>query len=396
MKRRFRGLLIRLFAVLMGILIPLLFIETGLRLAYGSLSPGLRIALRFVRITPFSDQRLSPLPIWMMDNYYQTIVKSDVQDSLQVGSINLQFWVNTYSWWGGRVGFRTPQPETGRVEAVALGDSHTFCFVEDRDCWVNLLSAQTGLHVANFGQPVTGSLSHERLYYDFVAKPELKLGQPKLVLWQFYGNDYNDDYGMAVLESTNKTAPPPTDSSVLPQSGVEKWLNENSATYAVLRALSLAGTTNLFVDPYRVQTDTLDIEFGRPYILQAFDMTQARNQEGEMLTHQAILRTRALVEQNGGKFVILIMPTKEEVYRTMTAPFLGEAALEALGVSRQRLNTFCQAQNLTCLDLTPALMEQAARGVQLFHRDDIHLNTEGNRVFADAVGRFLHARKMLP
>lgn len=80
---------------------------------------------------------------------------------------------------------------------MALGDSHTFCFTDAQDCWVDLLSARLGVPIANLGQPVTGSESHACRYFSFVANPDLGLRQPRLVLWQFFGNDYNDDYGLA-------------------------------------------------------------------------------------------------------------------------------------------------------------------------------------------------------
>jgi hypothetical protein len=400
MSRRSKRLTTRIIAVILGLIIPLLLIEIGIRVAYHSLTPGLQVALRFVRITPFTNERLAPLPLWQDDNDYQTVVRPGERGSLQVGSITLQFRISTYAWWGGRVGFRTPQPETGRVDAVAVGDSHTFCFVDDKDCWINILNASAGLNIANFGQPVTGSISHERLYYDFVAKPELKLGQPKLVLWQFYGNDYNDDYGLALMNHTNKTPPPAdllTDFQTPAPYSFDQWLSENSAIYTMFTALSRANSqqNTLFVDPYRVKVGASEMDFGRPYLSASFDMSQARNQEGEQLSHEAILRTRDIVEKNGGKFIILMMPTKEEVYRDLTEPKMGSAALDGLAAPRLRLMDFCKAQNLTCYDMTAVLVAKAKQNVLLFHYDDIHMNPEGNRVFADAVAALLKTEGVL-
>lgn len=385
-----KRLLSRFAIIISSVIFAVLLLEIVIRLSYGALPSALQIALRFVHQTPFTEARLAPLPLWQEDTTYQMVVKPEARNVEQVGSLSVRFRVNTYAWWNGHIGFRTPPPEDGDVKAVALGDSHTFCFTDEQDCWVNLLSARLGVPIANLGQPVTGSESHARRYYSFVANPALGLRQPRLVLWQFFGNDYNDDYGLAVLNGTAQTPPivaPPAPA----ESPLAAWLREYSAVFALLQALANADAPQmrLFVDPYRVTAGQVDISFGRPYLAEAFDMRQARNLEGESLSRAAILRTHDLVEANGGRFIVLLMPTKEEVYRHLTEPYLGAAYLDQLAAPRLRLLTFCAAERLTCLDLTPALSERAQQGQQLFFSDDIHLNALGNRAVAEIVADFL-------
>jgi len=394
---RIRGVVARLAAALLGLLFALLIVEVAVRLLFTSLPMNLQIALRDVRLSPFTDQRLETPPLWEADKDYQTIVRPGAVDSLQAGSHSVTFHVSSYAWWGGRVGFRSPQPTDGVVDAVALGDSFTFCFTEVNPCWVTLLRQSTGLNLLNLGQPVTGSVSHARLYYDFVAKPDLKLKQPRLVLWQFYGNDYNDDYGLAALGGTAKSPPAPAAQvRPLPQAALAVWLRENSAIYLILSTLVRGKDAGVdkFVDPYHVQRDKLDLWFGQSYIRDAFDMSQPRNVEGEGLTHDAILQTRDTVEKNGGKFVILMIPTKEEVYRPLTEPLMGKATVDAIAAPRLRLLDFCKEQKLTCFDLLPEL--QAHADEQLYYPNDQHLNVAGNQVAAGAIGDFLKAQGLLP
>ncbi len=385
-----KRLLSRLAIIILSVIFAILLLEVAIRLSYSALPSALQIALRFVHQTPFTEARLAPLPLWQEDMTYQMVVTPEARNVEQVGSLSVRFRVNTYAWWNGHIGFRTPPPEDGDVKAVALGDSHTFCFTDEQDCWVNLLSARLGVPIANLGQPVTGSESHARRYYSFVANPALGLRQPRLVLWQFFGNDYNDDYGLAVLNGTARTPP-----NVAPPAPAElplaAWLRQYSAVFALLQALARADDPQmtLFVDPYRVTAGRVDIAFGRPYLAEAFDMRQARNLEGEALSQAAILRTRNLVEANGGRFVVILMPTKEEVYRHLTEPYLGAAYLDQLAAPRLRLLTFCAAERLTCLDLTPALSARAQQDQQLFFGDDIHLNALGNRAVAEIVADFL-------
>ena len=385
-----KRLLSRVAIVLLSTVFAIFLLEIAVRLSYGALPSALQIALRFVHQTPFTEARLAPLPLWQEDRIYQTVVRPEARNVQQIGSSSARFRVNTYSWWGGHVGFRTPPPEDGEVKAVALGDSHTFCFTDEQDCWVNLLSARLGVPIANLGQPATGSESHARRYYSFVANPALGLRQPRLVLWQFFGNDYNDDYGLALLNGTARTPPsvaPPAPS----ESRLAAWLRQYSALFALLDALARADEPRmkLFVDPYRVTAGQVDISFGRPYLAEAFDMRQARNLEGEALSQAAILRTRDLVESNGGRFVVILMPTKEEVYRHLTEPYLGAVYLDQLAEPRLRLLAFCAAERLTCLDLTPALSARAQQGQQLFFGDDVHLNALGNRAVVEIVADFL-------
>ncbi|MCE7945962.1 MAG: hypothetical protein DYG88_00870 [Chloroflexi bacterium CFX4] len=385
-----RRALKRLPVAIFGILFAFLVLEIAIRLLYGALPNGLQIALRFVHLTPFTEVRLAPLPLWQEDATYQMIVAPDVRNVEQVGSLSVRFRVDSYAWWGGRVGFRTPPPENGAIAAAALGDSHTFCFTDADQCWVTLLSARMGVSIANLGQPVTGARSHARRYFDFVAKPELGLTQPKLVLWQFFGNDYNDDYGLALLDGTAQT-PPRVPTATPDDSPLAAWLRQYSATFALLEALGRANDpqNTLFVDPYRVIAGQIDIAFGRPYLREAFNMAEARNLEGEQLSQAAIKGTQQLVEANGGRFVVILVPTKEETYRHLTAPYLGDEYLEQLAAPRLRLLAFCAAENITCFDLTAGLTARALQGQQLFFRDDIHLNAEGNRALAELVGDFL-------
>src|SRR5260221_3078426 len=325
---RLRIIAVRVVTALFGLLLAWALVECVIRVAYGALPMNLQIALRNVHVTPFTDQQLAPPSLWQPDSDYLTIVRPGVIDSLQAGSPTVTFHVSSYAWWGGRVGFRSPQPQDGRVEAAAVGDSFTLCFTEVNNCWVSLVAQRTGLHIANLGQPVTGSTSHARIYFDFVAKPELGIKQPKLVLWQFYGNDYNDDYGLAQINGTAKTPPEPASTSrPLPQGAMAGWLRANSAVYVVVSGL-LRGKdpgVDQFVDPYHVSKGSLDLWFGQSYIRDSFDMSQPRNLEAETLSQQAITQTRDVVEKNGGQFVVVAMPAKEEGYPSQAEPLMGKA-----------------------------------------------------------------------
>jgi hypothetical protein len=361
-------LLARLLAVGFGIV---------LRLQYAALPPAYQLALSGVRITPFSDRTLGAKALWDDTSAYIPVTGPNVVETVQVASV--KFHMTTYGWWGGQIGFRSPPPQDNRVQATALGDSFTFCFTEVDDCWVSVLSNATGVPIANLGQPGTGSISHAQLYETFIARAELHLRQPKLVIWQFFGNDYNDDYGAGL--STNSTRPA--------QAPLVRWFKENSALYVIINTLQQAKDPAAlqFVDPYHVQAGSIDLYFGRTGIRDSFDMENPHNIEGEVLSQQAMVQTRDTVEKNGGQFMVIIIPPKEEVYRSLTEPVMGKAAVDSLDASRLRLLAFCQAHHMKCLDLLPELQKQADH--QLYYPADIHLNAAGNRVVAVAICDFL-------
>lgn len=385
---RLRGCLLRLFAAAFGLLLALLIVEIGVRLVYRALPQGLQIALQDVRITPFSDARLIPPPIWQTDNDYQTITRPGLSSELAFGSPDVSFHVSTYAWWGGRIGFRSPQPTDGHLDSVALGDSFTFCFTDAPSCWVDELASATGLSIGNLGQPVTGSQSHARIFKTFALPIK-----PPLVIWQFFGNDFNDDYGLAQLDGTARTPPESVQAPPQPTAPIAIWLREHSVIYALISALLRRNEgIDQFVDPYHVTGDGFDLWFGQSYVRKAFDMTNPRNMEGEGYSQQALLSTRDLVESYSGHLLIVLMPTKEEVYRARTAPVMGTPAIDAISTPRQHMLDFCAVSRLTCLDLLPTLQAQAEGGTQGYYPRDMHLNAQGNTAVSDAIKKFLESQ----
>jgi hypothetical protein len=83
------------------------------------------------------------------------------------------------------------------------------------------------------------------------------------------------------------------------------------------------------------------------------------------------------------------MPTKEQVYRDLSEPLLGEDRLALLDQPYQMMLDFCQQQGLTCIDLLPILQKYAAAGEQLYYTTDMHLNVRGNEVLAQELAAWL-------
>jgi lysophospholipase L1-like esterase len=373
----------RLLIALAASLLTVLALEIALRLLYSALPGNLPYVIRHVRLTPLAETRLVDLPntpdsardpfaAWLVqDSRYGRRVKPVRELPVQLSS-SVQFKLTTYAWSGTDVAFRTP-PEQ-RMEAIALGDSMTFCWTALEDCWVTLLSQELALPIANLGVPGTGSLSRARIYADFA-----QARAPKLVLWQFLLNDHFEDYRDAhALER--------------PSDDFGAWLDNHSAVYALVTRLiarvSRADPTPQTADLRLVTERGITLNVASEW-LKAWD--ESVYAEGRQLGLAAIRQTQTAVQQQGGTFVLIILPTAEEIYREIFEqhaagePSAGLARLEA---ARAELRAFCAQAQLVCFDAYDSLREQAYAQA-LIYPDDKHFNAAGNRLLAQAIAAFL-------
>jgi hypothetical protein len=362
-----------------------LLAEVLLRLFFFSLPPRLQLVLEHVHKTPFTESKLLPDPIWQSDREYLAISRP-VKNHEQFGSAEVRFTVTTETLWGSRAAFRTRQELVDRhVDGVAVGDSFTFCFVDEDDCWVQRLGQLTDRNIINLGITSTGSVSHQRVLASFGIP--LK---PPLVIWQWFGNDANEDYGLAVMNGVTQVK------STNPVSSVPEynWWDKNSAFYVLLKLY--LGSKNTFEaslqfhSPEYAEKGHVKLAFGQPYLWSAFDMEQPSNLDGWARSQDAFRAARDMVDSYGGTLLIILMPTKEQVYRDMSEPLLGAEKLALLDKPYQMMKDFCAQENLTCLDLLPIFQQYADEGEQLYFTTDMHLNKRGNEVLADTLAGWLN------
>ncbi len=384
-----RRLVSRVLIAFIVVLLTLLSLEIALRLLYGALPGNLPYAIRHVRLSPFTETRLVDLPntpesardpfaAWLTyDQRYGRRIKPVNDLPLQL-SKSVQFNLTTYTWPPSEIAFRAPPPDR-QLDAVALGDSMTFCWVPIEACWVTLLSQELALSIANLGVPGTGSLSRARVYDDFA-----QAFAPKLVLWQFLLNDHFEDYRDALER---------------PQEGLGAWLDNHSATYALLsrllerlsRADQMPQTTDLNIVTERGITLNLASEW-----LKGWDETVYM--QGQVLGLAAIRKTAAAVQQQGGTFVLIILPTAEELYREIFEQRVSgnpRSGLLRLDEARAEMRAFCAEAQLICYDAYEALRKHAYE-TALIYPDDKHFNTAGNRFLAQAVAAFLRTNALVP
>jgi len=385
-----RRILTALFTILVITVITLAVLELGLRLIAPQLGGQIGIVARYVTTGQPYAQAWTPAWRENRDHYYT--LRPNIQDELQYGSPTVSFRLTTHKLWDDGlppdegIGFRNP-PVDYRVDAVVIGDSFGFCFSELNDCWVTHLAEQSALNLVNLSQPVTGSLSHAKMLADFGAPLT-----PPLVIWQFFGNDFNDDYGLLQWRGDIDSLPDP-DAQPSEPDGFGVWLSQHSVTVALLELLitgQWSGTPEaerVFQSQYSVAVNTQGdvLQFGKLYERRALDMTRPANQFGRKQSERALREAQALVESWGGRLLVVMIPTREEVYAPLTAPLMGEAELNKIRSARESMHTLCESLTLQCLDPLNQLQAIAQNGVMLYYSDDMHLNAAGNRALAEII-----------
>ncbi|MEL7432433.1 MAG: hypothetical protein AAFN11_00640 [Chloroflexota bacterium] len=373
--------------ILINLLVVAVLLEILLRVFAPSLPGTVGITARYVTTGQPYQQEWTQA--WQQNPDHYWILRTDVNDALQYGSPTVSFRMSTVELWeGAGIGFRT-DPVDYFVDAVVVGDSFGMCFTERADCWVDQLATQTGLGIVNLSQPVTGTTSHYRILQDF-GVPLLADNAQPLVIWQFFGNDFNDDYGLAVFRGDIESQEEETSTDATNTRPI-------SALFAVGQTLftgNIVGVPDseaLFVKPHRAIINEDEVlRFGGTYELQALDMSREINQIGLDYSRIAFQEAQTIVDDMNGTLLVVIIPTREEVYRATTAPIMGEDNVDTLQSARDTMLSLCDEFALTCFDAYDALVTATQTSdTLLYYSDDMHLNAVGNAVLADALASYL-------
>ncbi len=361
--------------VLILLIALILIAEATLRATYQQLPAWMQDTLQNVRITPFTEWRLSTISLWQPNHEYGAVVQpglSDMPFNFPDGRVT----ITTARLADSQIGVRG-QALSAPIDGIALGGTDTFCMLDWGDCWLNLVSVEKHLTIADWGQPQTGSTAHLALLRKYGA-----LFKPRVVLWQWSVTDLQADYRLALAQGrTSKLEPPEAPTEGQRPAACNPILPEYSALYALIcaadrwpppnnTAKAQYGSVNmaLSTDLAPLAGDRPDIQFGYEQTIQALD---AANQLAHNDLHVPL--------------IVLVKPTKEEVYSNRASPPLSFTALDKLSQSRLRLLQTCQERGWLCVDLYPPLRDQANRGVQVYGSAMPTLNAAGNRVVAQAV-----------
>lgn len=295
------------------------------------------------------------------------VYKPGLEGRLARGDLDFSFRLD-------RKGFRNPEPWPERVGLVLLGDSMAFGYgASDGHDWPSLLRARLpSVGIVNLALIGTGPLQHAKIFELYGRA----LGAPAVVHVLFPGNDLADDTAFSRwLESDRQF------SYRKFRGQGDRWLDDS--------LLGWAQRTHLFwfaVDLVRTikQTargHTLVLEDGTRLRLvvprrEPIDPVELERTVG------AVEQIRSEVERLGGRFFVLLMPSKEEVYLSL-------AGIDAPSPSAS-VRAQLQRRGIAFLDLGDILRAEASlRGPALYFEVDGHPNPDGQAIIAEAVAAWL-------
>jgi hypothetical protein len=291
----------------------------------------------------------------------------------------------TTSYGLGDIGFRdigTHPP----FDAVAVGDSFTLCDdVPAAACWGRRLTDAEGLSVATLAVNGYSTLAEARILERYA--PPLK---PRLVLLGVYPNDFKDNVNFDRWTRSG------TDNFWIwlgHQHGRGKfgrWLADHSMIYRIVDGVWRARGRQI----HKYKQGNLDFVFRLDHWWLQL-VTDVEHDPGWRLMQKALLDMRATATDMGADFVVLIFPTKEQIYWGLVRQFA--PGKEDLDVDHPTdvLREFCAANAIKYCEFTSPLREEAQRGRQLYHRISSHWNDEGNAVGAQVIARCLRSYGLL-
>jgi lysophospholipase L1-like esterase len=307
------------------------------------------------------------------------------------------------------------------TEIVAIGDSQTYgVSAPAKNSWPAALQNLTGKSVYNLSLGGYGPVQ----YYHLLKSQALKL-RPNLVIIGFYfGNDLWDAYDIVYTKDywghlrkpgfiVNNEKQRAIDDGVSSQQtkwlgSFRDWLAHHSVFYRMF-TLTFGSTLRFFEMKYGysqanhqiniLEKNALNIRTGFTPLarLRGLDLDAPEVREGLRLTLELVGQMNDLCSKEGTEFLVALIPTKESVY----ADYIGDngemknsATMDRLLANERRVNQllrkYLDDHSIAYVDLL-ADLRSAARSKTIYpHSEDGHPNTEGYRVIATAIARFLN------
>ena len=302
----------------------------------------------------------------------------------------------TYTLQTDHAGFPNPEPWPSRVDVAVLGNSLLDGpGVGMEGQFTSLLEHRLGDRtVENFALPGGGAGHLYRIYRRF-AEPL----QPKLVvavLWVVWDIDNSLQLDRWLRENRpdpdfthyrynfSMTHPGGLPVAPSPLGRIKRFVREQLSSSYLLRSSyrslkSLLGRQNL--------RELVSFPNGDKIYLS--DRDQLRLAEGidrpgapdiREVFFQPLEQLRTAVESQGARLVVVLVPSKEEIY--------GAEAFPAVLRSIEEVRSGLELRHFPVLDLYPVFSELGQEQPP-FYRADMHLNQFGNQIVADAIAKWI-------
>lgn len=308
----------------------------------------------------------------------------------------------------------------GKVDVVAVGDSHTYGNnAPMSDAWPAVVAGETGLAVYNLGLGGYGP----NQYYEVLRTRGFTL-QPKWVVCAIYmGDDFENaflmTYGKEHWASLRLGAWKHANADIweAPATATMSqrfrlWLSQNSVVYRIgvhgpvlagLKGALQVGQASRQSDP---ETTTLvDDDAG---IQEAFRPASIRSRvdphspevrEGIRITFELLRRMNEMSRQHGAQFAVVVIPTKETVFaeHLLSDPAthlrdVVEGLVEHERTVTGELIAFLDGAGIPHVEALSALRRRVSERLYTRSDRDMHPGSNGYRVIGEVVAEFLRNR----
>lgn len=296
-------------------------------------------------------------------------------------------------------GFRNPTPWQDQYDIVLTGDSFTQSY--SRVFWLDELIETTGMSVLNLGMEGWGTLSEA----EAVRMYGLDKNPRWVILLYYEGNDlFNvQDYQHCIETGTDwrtchLSALKSVDRLVLPYVARYWWEGLSGSPQDPEPAechYPMTVATN--VNHIRTVFDDVNV------LMLGHDREDILAMPGWSLATQAILALSSEVKSQGGRFLLVYLPTKEHIYWgrvwdeqevnllvSKTYPMRGFQHLDAHVHDQMTLmEEFTAAHDIEFLNLMWDFQAHALGGEELYYYADVHWTDAGNRLAAELIAKYL-------
>ncbi len=278
-----------------------------------------------------------------------------------------------------------------KIDVVVLGDSFSLGTGTTQDStWVSLLSTNLDLNAYNLSMPGNPQRHFINLQKEF---SRLRIGPGAVVLLAIFGgNDLDETY----IRTNDFAAIAPQELYAVCKFSIRSFRDRSPIghlTNAILRR-----------EEYRQQADmvlTKQFPNGRTIAFYEPYADRTRRSPREIVDHsnstrleKALSTLKTYCQRHSLDLTIALLPAKEEVYRWCVdnrSPWTTGTEASGFGVV---LDHYCRRHSIPFLDLKNVMASEARvvfekSGQCLWWYDDTHMNHNGHKVIATALGEHI-------
>lgn len=297
----------------------------------------------------------------------------DIRMNLQDGNV---FRIKTVNL-GTEIGFRDDGLNHDEIYAVVLGDSFVYGHgLELKDVWTEKLEKRLNKDVINMGMPSAYPETEYKIFEKYGRN-----FKSKIVILGVFQNDFADAYVFNYLEKN------------FGYNYLKRTLDSSSSVYRLFR---FAIAMKSFSAYKNYPTFTME---NTSYIVDPFlagpvvDKNKMEINLGSNITKNYILELKKLVENDDSEFLLIIFPSKEQVFWDIVKEKTDKNY--EIDFLNNELAKLAEENDIQYIDLTKEFRNVSKFESNLFFQIDGHMNENGNRIAEEIIYKYLVENNLL-